>query len=86
MIPKNLLSKSEILLLKNFFEENYMQEIEMLLQNSVFSAQQISTLINDLLDLAKLEKGEFTFNNEYFNMRETILKGIQQVQYMATQK
>jgi signal transduction histidine kinase len=58
----------------------------MLLQNSVFSAQQITTLINDLLDLAKLEKGQFTFNNEFFNMRDMILQGIQQVQYMATQK
>ena len=32
---------------------------------------------NVLLDLAKMEKGEFIFNNEFFNMREIILKGIQ---------
>jgi len=58
----------------------------MLLQNTIFSAKQITGLINDLLDLAKLEKGQFTFNNEYFNLKEIILQGIQQVQYMATQK
>jgi signal transduction histidine kinase len=42
----------------------------------MFSAKQITTLINDLLDLAKLEKGQFTFNNEYFNLKETIGNGI----------
>lgn len=36
----------------------------------------INNLINDLLDLAKLEKGLFTFNNEYFNLREIIANGI----------
>jgi signal transduction histidine kinase len=63
--------------LKDFLECNFMEEIEMLLQNSMFSAKQITTLINDLLDLAKLEKGQFTFNNEYFDLKETILHGIQ---------
>lgn len=54
-----------------------MEEVYKFLQNSLFSAKQISTLINDLLDLAKLEKGQFTFNNEYFNLKESIKNGIQ---------
>ena len=33
------------------------QEVEVLLYNSIFSAKQINNLINDLLDLAKLENG-----------------------------
>ena len=64
-------------MLKCFFQSNYLKEVEKLLKNSVFSAQQVMALINDLLDLAKMEKGEFIFNNEFFNMREIILKGIQ---------
>lgn len=52
----------------------------------MFSAKQVTTLINDLLDLAKMEKRQFTFNNEFFNLRETIMQGIQQIEYMATQK
>ena len=63
-------------MLKDFFSSGYLGEIEMLLENCKFSAKQVTTLINDLLDLAKLEKGQFTFNNEYFNLKETINKGI----------
>ena len=33
-------------------------------------------LINDLLDLAKLETGKFNFNNEFYNVRETIKNAI----------
>ena len=62
------MSRAEIEMLQDFFEGNYLEEIEMLLQNSIFSAKQITALINDLLDLAKLEKGQFTFNNEYFSL------------------
>ena len=71
------MTRAQIEMLKDFFEGNYLEEIEMLLQNSIFSAKQITGLINDLLDLAKLEKGHFTFNNEYFNLIEIIKQGIQ---------
>jgi signal transduction histidine kinase len=71
------LSSEELQTLKSFFEGKLIEEIEIFLQNSLFSAKQITTLINDLLDLAKLEKGKFTFNNEYFNLKETIFNGIQ---------
>jgi signal transduction histidine kinase len=71
------LSRIELQALKDFFDGKLMEEIEMFLQNSLFSAKQITTLINDLLDLAKLEKGQFTFNNEFFNLKETIGNGIQ---------
>ena len=71
------MTRAQIEMLKDFFEGNYLEEIEMLLQNSIFSAKQITGLINDLLDLAKLEKGHFAFNNEYFNLIEIIKQGIQ---------
>ena len=32
----------------------------------------IENLINDLLDLAKIENNKFTLNNKYFDLIETI--------------
>ena len=34
----------------------------------------MENLINDLLDLAKLENNQFTLTNEYFNLPKTIYK------------
>ena len=80
------LKDRDINMLKEFFESDFLNNVEIFLQNSVFSAKMIHNLINDLLDLAKLEKGQFSFNNEYFNLRKTIADGINQVSYMARQK
>ena len=44
------------------------------------------TLINDLLDLAKLETMNFTFNEEYFDFNEVITKAFETVKYQAIQK
>jgi signal transduction histidine kinase len=60
-----------------------MQDVEVFLKNSIFSAEQITNLVNDLLDLAKLEQGQFTFNNEFFNLMDAVKNGINQVSYMA---
>ena len=32
----------------------------------------IENLINDLIDLAKIENNKFSLNQEYFNLSETI--------------
>ena len=58
--------------MRQLLEGNMSERVESLMQNSIFSAKQINNLINDLLDLAKLEKGNFSFNNEFFNLIETI--------------
>jgi len=41
-------------------------------QNSIFSAFMITNLVNDLLDLAKLDRQTFQLNDEYFNIFEVI--------------
>ena len=41
-------------------------------------------LINDLLDLAKLETMNFTFNDEYFNLGQLIENAKDTIMYQAT--
>ena len=51
---------------------NKVAETEQMLQLQIFSQTMIENLINDLLDLAKLEQNQFAFNTEYFNLSQTI--------------
>ena len=44
------------------------------------------TLINDLLDLAKLETMNFTFNDEFFNFNELISQAFDTIKYQASLK
>ena len=46
----------------------------------------LSYLVNDLLDLAKMESDSFQFNYEYFNLQTTIDKVFNQIRYMANKK
>lgn len=39
------------------------------------------TLINDLLDLAKFETMNFSFNEDYFNLKELINQAYDTVKY-----
>ena len=47
-------------------------EIENLLKNSMFSSTMLLNLINDLLDLAKMENSSFNLNKTYFNLLDVI--------------
>jgi len=40
------------------------------MSNSIFSGFTISNLVNDLLDLAKMENQSFSLANEYTNLFE----------------
>lgn len=43
-------------------------------------------LINDLLDLAKLENNSFTFSNDYFNLANTVYEAFQMLGFSATER
>lgn len=49
-------------------------EIETLLKNSVFSSTMLLNLINDLLDLAKIESSSFKLNWTFFDLFEVVEK------------
>lgn len=52
--------------------EDVINELELLLKNSLFSSTMLLNLINDLLDLAKIENSSFNFQATYFNLFEII--------------
>lgn len=43
-------------------------------------------LINDLLDLAKIDSLNFKFNNNYFDLADLIQKAFDSVKFAANQK
>jgi len=53
-------------------EEQSLQHEEVTLQHAIFSASMVANLINDLLDLAKLEANTFSFSNENFDLIQVI--------------
>ena len=46
--------------------------MEVYLKQSIFSASTILNLVNDLLDLAKMETDTFVIHKENFNLIEVI--------------
>lgn len=60
-----------------------MSRVEQLLENAVFSSKMLNTLINDLLDLAKLESNSFQFHDEYFDLIKVVENAFSQMKYQA---
>ena len=52
-------------------------ESQKILSNQIYSQTMMHNLINDLLDLAKLENNSFSFSQEYFNLGSTIYEAFQ---------
>jgi len=61
---------------------------ESTLKNSLFSSIMLMNLINDLLDLAKLENNQigFKLNETWFNLHEVIKNALDTVDFQAQQK
>ena len=56
------------------------------LEGIKFQSSMLLNLINDLLDLAKLETMNFTFNDDYFNLNQLIQKAQDTIRYQAALK
>ena len=56
------------------------------IQTQVYSSAMIENLINDLLDLAKLENCKFELNNEPFNLVQVISGSFHILHNMAKQR
>jgi len=57
--------------------------IDKLLRNSLFSSRMIINLVNDLLDMAKIENLTFNLNFSYFNLLDTIQDVIGNINFQA---
>jgi signal transduction histidine kinase len=61
--------------------------MENLLQTANFSATMLLNLINDLLDLAKMENSSFNLNQSYFNLLEDVIsKSVSTLTHMIREK
>lgn len=61
-------------------------ENEKLLENISYQSSMLTTLINDLLDLAKLETMNFKFNEDYFDLNEIVDNALSTMKYQASLK
>jgi signal transduction histidine kinase len=56
------------------------------LENCGYCATMLLNLINDLMDLAKLEKMKFQLNNDFFDLTKTINGAFGTLGYFSKQK
>lgn len=60
-------------IMSSFFNDNKQIDLAVnSLENCKYCSTMLLNLINDLMDLAKLEKMKFELNNEYFDITKTI--------------
>ena len=57
-----------------------------ILMNQVFAEHMVNNLINDLLDLSKLENNHFRLNSEYFNLPVLVHEALSMVLHSAEQQ
>ena len=72
------LQPDDIIFIRKVLKNDYLQNIEDFLENVSFSSTTISNLVNDLLDLAKMESNNFQFNEDYFDLVTSIKHSIEQ--------
>ncbi|NJO29322.1 MAG: hypothetical protein HC874_18625 [Richelia sp. SL_2_1] len=79
-----ILGFSDILLRlnKNQFNSQSVKMVETIIRNG----KQLLKLINNMLDFAKLEEGEFSLNLQYFNITELIRLIVDDLRFFANQK
>ena len=57
-----------------------------LLQNCKHNSVMLLNLINDLLDIAKVEKQTFSLNKQFFNMEESLKSVFDNLKFISTNK
>ena len=60
--------------------------VEDILENINFQSKMQQNLINDLLDLSKIDSFNFKFNNDYFNMIDLIKNAFKTIKHSASKK
>ena len=53
-------------------------------ENVFFQSKMLINLINDLLDLAKINSLNFKFNDGYFDIKEVVLQACEKVRFIAS--
>lgn len=56
------------------------------IQKQIFAQEMIGILINDLLDLAKMENNQFNLTKEYFDLNKIIYESFQILLHMANDR
>lgn len=64
---------------------HYLTQSQESLQRQVFSQQMVENLINDLLDLAKLENHSFSLNVGFFNLGDIIHRAFEMLLFSANE-
>lgn len=57
-----------------------------LLETSLFSVTMLLNLINDMLDLAKMENSKFNLNESYFNLNTIIFEVFDMIKFFTDQR
>lgn len=73
-------------MLKKLMSTEYSTEIHDLLENIHFSSTTINNLVNDLLDLAKMEQNNFQFNEGYFDFIQSLTNSVDQQKFLSEKK
>lgn len=68
------------------YEKIDTDEILNSLENCFYCSTLLLNLINDLLDLAKLQKMTFELNNDFFDLTKTIDQTFLTLEFFAKQK
>ena len=67
-------------------DSEQIDEIVSSLENCGYCSTMLLNLINDLMDLAKLEKMKFSLNNSFFDLTKTIKGAFGTLSYFGKQK
>jgi signal transduction histidine kinase len=66
--------------------DKILKAVDESLERMIFTSKIMRTLMQDLLDLAQIEKGTFTINNSYFDLTALIDQAKHMLAYLARQK